>query len=95
MLVCCYCTAGMHPPLDKPHPSCQSVIDALRECHEGNPRMKFLGSCNAEKAALDACFKREKQERRAANRAVAKKSRARWEHKKAEIAARRDAEGGQ
>ena len=83
----------MHPPLDKPHPSRQSVIDALRMCHEGNPRMKFLGSCNTEKAALDACFKQEKQDRRAANRAAARQSRARWEQKKVEIAARRDAEG--
>ena len=80
----------MHPPLDKPHPSCQGVIDALRKCHEINPRMKFLGACNDEKAALDLCFRLEKQERRAANRAAAKRSRARWEQRKVEVAKSRD-----
>ena len=47
--------------------------------------MKFLGACNAEKAALDSCFKAEKQERRAANREAAKKSRERWEKRKMEF----------
>ena len=86
-------TSHMHPPLDKPHPSCQAVIEALRLCHEANPRMKFLGSCNDEKAALDQCFRDEKQARRRANREAAKRSRARWEKRKTEVAQRRQENG--
>lgn len=49
----------MHPPLDRPHPECQSVIDELRTCHETRPSWKFW-ACNEMKANLDACFKLEK-----------------------------------
>ncbi|CAM9277129.1 unnamed protein product [Choristocarpus tenellus] len=58
----------MHPPLRKPHPRCQSVIDTLVTCHEENPYGKFWGSCNDAKVALDKCFYDEKEERRRANR---------------------------
>jgi len=36
---------------------CQDVIKALEKCHEDNPKLKFLGACNDEKAALDKCFR--------------------------------------
>ena len=57
----------MHPPLGKPHPMCEHVVKALVECHEQNPYGKFIGSCNDAKAALDACFRAEKEARRRAN----------------------------
>ena len=46
---------------------CQHVIDALLECHESKPYGKFIGACNDQKAALDACFRAEKEERRRKN----------------------------
>uniref|UniRef100_A0A6V2BJG5 COX assembly mitochondrial protein n=1 Tax=Ditylum brightwellii TaxID=49249 RepID=A0A6V2BJG5_9STRA len=51
----------MHPPLDRPHPMCQDVINALRDCHDTTSKFKFWG-CNDAKAAVDKCFKEEKQE---------------------------------
>lgn len=66
----------MHPPLFKPHPLCQDQIKALVTCHEQNKVLKFLGVCNTPKAELDACFRREKQARRAINAQRATKSRA-------------------
>ena len=50
----------MHPPLDRPHPDCQDVIDALKACHEDSWK-KFTGGCNKAKFDLDKCFKAEKQ----------------------------------
>ncbi|GBG29975.1 COX assembly mitochondrial protein 2 [Hondaea fermentalgiana] len=73
----------MHPPLDRPHPYCQDVIDALRKCHEDNPYMKFLGSCNEPKAALDQCFRAEKEVMRKANAERARESRRRAEERMA------------
>mmetsp|Transcript_24525 Transcript_24525/g.36617 ORF Transcript_24525/g.36617 Transcript_24525/m.36617 type:complete len:105 (+) Transcript_24525:139-453(+) len=49
----------MHPPLDRPHPMCQSEIDALRTCHETTSKFKFWG-CNEIKFAMDRCLKEEK-----------------------------------
>ena len=57
----------MHPPLFRPHPNCEDIVKALVACHEENKWGKFLGSCNDVKAQLDACFKSEKEEKRAAN----------------------------
>jgi len=74
----------MHPPLSRPHPNCQEVIVALRLCHEENKIFKFFGVCNAQKTALDACFKQEKLDKRAANAAKARKNRARYEKKLAQ-----------
>jgi COX assembly mitochondrial protein 2 len=51
----------MHPPLDRPHPLCQAEIDALKECHASQSKLKFW-QCNDLKFALDKCFKAEKQE---------------------------------
>uniref|UniRef100_A0A7S3QIY3 COX assembly mitochondrial protein n=1 Tax=Chaetoceros debilis TaxID=122233 RepID=A0A7S3QIY3_9STRA len=51
----------MHPPLDRPHPMCQSQIDALRTCHATTSKLKFW-ACNEVKFQMDACFKEEKQE---------------------------------
>lgn len=50
----------MHPPLDRPHPDCESVILSLKECHS-NTWKKFTGSCNNAKLELDNCFKAEKK----------------------------------
>jgi COX assembly protein 2 len=49
----------MHPPLDRPHPDCEDVIQALRACHSNNWK-KYTGGCNTIKVALDQCFKFEK-----------------------------------
>jgi hypothetical protein len=57
----------MHPPLHRPHPSCQDVIDGLTLCHAANPSMKFFGWCNEAKADLDWCFREEKEMIRALN----------------------------
>ena len=53
-------TPIMHPPLDRPHPDCQDVIDALKSCHLDSWK-KYTGGCNAIKRALDNCFKLEKE----------------------------------
>ena len=50
----------MHPPLDRPHPDCQSEIKALRHCHATRPLWK-IWACNDIKLALDMCFRREKE----------------------------------
>ena len=61
-------TAGpMHPPLYRPHPKCAALVDALVECHDNNVYGKFWGACNDQKAAMDACFKAEKDEKRREN----------------------------
>jgi COX assembly mitochondrial protein 2 len=49
----------MHPPLDRPHPDCQDVIEALKVCHNDGFK-KYYGGCNNIKIALDACLKHEK-----------------------------------
>ena len=49
----------MHPPLDRPHPDCQSEIDNLRLCHATTSKLKFW-ACNEVKYALDRCLKEEK-----------------------------------
>lgn len=51
----------MHPPLDRPHPRCQDVIEALRSCHANNSKV-FFWRCNDAKASLDKCFREEKKE---------------------------------
>ena len=57
----------MHPPLFRPHPDCQKIIQLLVECHESNKFMKFFGSCNELKAELDECFAREKDVKKQEN----------------------------
>ena len=57
----------MHPPLFKPHPKCEDVVQRLLACHEEKPYGKFFGACNEPKLALDMCFREEKEERRRAN----------------------------
>ena len=59
--------APMHPPLYRPHPKCAALVDALVECHDNNVYGKFWGACNDQKAAMDACFKAEKDEKRREN----------------------------
>jgi COX assembly mitochondrial protein 2 len=50
----------MHPPLDRPHPDCQGVIEELNRCHAQNSKVLFW-RCNNAKAELDKCFKLEKE----------------------------------
>ena len=50
----------MHPPLDRPHPDCEDVIQSLRACHD-DAWQKYTGGCNDIKVALDVCFKAEKE----------------------------------
>ena len=52
-------TTPMHPPLDRPHPDCQSEINDLHHCHATTSKMKFWG-CNEVKYALDRCLREEK-----------------------------------
>lgn len=54
----------MHPPLNKPHPLCEQVVKNIKLCHAENPYAKFWGACNDTKAAMDACFRKEKEMRR-------------------------------
>lgn len=49
----------MHPPLDRPHPDCQDVIEAIKACHTDGFK-KYWGGCNTIKVALDECFRLEK-----------------------------------
>lgn len=50
----------MHPPLDRPHPDCQEVIQALQACHADTWK-KYTGGCNEIKVSLDQCLKYEKK----------------------------------
>lgn len=50
----------MHPPLDRPHPDCEGVVQALKACH-ADAWKKFTGGCNETKFELDRCFKVEKR----------------------------------
>lgn len=49
----------MHPPLDRPHPMCQTEINAFKACHVQNSKLKFW-ACNDVKNAMDKCLKKEK-----------------------------------
>ena len=49
----------MHPPLNRPHPMCQTEIEALKVCHETSSKFKFW-ACNEIKFAMDKCLKKEK-----------------------------------
>ena len=57
----------MHPPLDRPHPSCEEMVQALKNCHSDNVYAKFWGACNEPKALMDKCFREEKERARSAN----------------------------
>ena len=57
----------MHPPLYRPHPKCEDYVNALVTCHAEFPFSKFMGYCNDDKAAMDICFRKEKEEARFAN----------------------------
>ena len=54
------------PPPRQAAPNVRQMLSAPR-CHEQNLYGKFIGSCNDAKAALDACFRAEKEARRRAN----------------------------
>lgn len=75
----------MHPPLFRPHPRCQKIVDLLLQCHEENPYAKYWGACNDPKIALDKCLRQEKEDRRKANAEKARKSKAAVEARIAEM----------
>lgn len=52
----------MHPPLERPHPKCQEIIEALNLCHAQKYSKIIFWKCNETKYQLDKCFKEEKQE---------------------------------
>jgi COX assembly mitochondrial protein 2 len=62
----------MHPPLDRPHPDCSNFIESLNKCHSENEYAKFWGACNDAKAAMDICFREEKERVRRENNAKAR-----------------------
>lgn len=49
-------------------------IAALLRCHDENPVAKFVGVCGNAKAAMDKCFKKEKEKKRDENFRHAKAS---------------------
>ena len=69
----------MHPPLDRPHPDCKLLVDALKACHTINPYAKFWGECNDAKALMDRCFRDEKEKRRSENLRAAREFDAKFE----------------
>jgi COX assembly mitochondrial protein 2 len=50
----------MHPPLDRPHPDCEGIVQSLKACHSDSWK-KFTGGCNEIKVEMDHCFKLEKK----------------------------------
>ena len=73
----------MHPPLARPHPQCQDVIDAFMRCaDEQTFFQRIFGSCNDAKIALDNCFRAEKDAVRKENLRKARKFQARWNAKR-------------
>jgi COX assembly protein 2 len=50
----------MHPPLDRPHPDCEEIIQTLKACHLDYFK-KFTGGCNDFKVTMDKCLKKEKK----------------------------------
>ena len=80
----------MHPPLLRPHPQCQNVIDAFQRCAaEQTFFQRMLGSCNDAKIALDQCFRAEKEFTRKQNLAKARRLNEKWRKKKAELAGKK------
>lgn len=69
----------MHPPLYRPHPKCEEFVNALVNCHANFPFSKFMGYCNDDKAAMDICFREEKEETRHANMMKARSFDAKFE----------------
>ena len=75
----------MHPPLTlHRNPLCREQILALKLCHKSNRFSKYWGECNDVKAALDACFRKQKDYKRKINLAKAKEERKRLERRRGE-----------
>ena len=60
------------------------------ECHESNPWAKFFGECNDAKAALDKCFREEKEDRRRENLEKAREFEERWKEERERQAGKRN-----
>ncbi|GAA6016858.1 hypothetical protein JCM10207_003275 [Rhodosporidiobolus poonsookiae] len=66
----------MHPPLaDHQQTQCLAVIEALQQCHNQHPWLKFAGQCNDAKLALNQCLRQERIDRTTKNREAAKAKR--------------------
>jgi len=50
----------MHPPLDRPHPDCEDIVQSLKSCHDDGWK-KYVGACNDIKVKMDQCFREEKK----------------------------------
>ncbi|KAL7422766.1 hypothetical protein Q5752_002060 [Cryptotrichosporon argae] len=64
----------MHAPLDVPERqlACAELIAALNACHQKGLLRKFVGGCNDDKRALNACLRQERVERTTRNREESK-----------------------
>ena len=68
----------MHPPLTLDnHPICRERVLALKRCHGEYVLGKFIGACNEEKWALDACLKEQKLWKSRKNQELARASKER------------------
>ncbi|KAM0753724.1 UPF0287-domain-containing protein [Meredithblackwellia eburnea MCA 4105] len=67
----------MHPQLnaEHQHEGCVDLMRALKDCHSENSIMRYLGTCNDAKEALNRCFRQERLERTTKNRQDAKEKR--------------------
>ncbi|TNY20411.1 hypothetical protein DMC30DRAFT_416968 [Rhodotorula diobovata] len=76
----------MHPPLaEHQQTACIEVMNQLKACHDSYPWLKFVGMCNSEKGALNACLRKERLERTSKNAQLAKDKRKEIERRWKEI----------
>ncbi|KAJ7109172.1 hypothetical protein C8R44DRAFT_278221 [Mycena epipterygia] len=61
----------MHPQLSDRKLVCKEFMDALEQCHSSN-WARLVGSCNKQKDELNTCLRKERIERTAENREIAK-----------------------
>lgn len=57
------------PPLPFPYPTRAQAVEAYVACHADHPVAKFFNACGDMESSMNACFKEEKELRRAINRA--------------------------
>ncbi|KAK3678230.1 hypothetical protein LTR37_021500 [Vermiconidia calcicola] len=63
----------MHPHLHtKDNGGCEEIMNALEECHARGFLWKSMGMCTDVKTQVNKCLRRERLERTAHNREVAK-----------------------
>lgn len=64
------------------------------KCHEEHPYAKFWGECNDAKAAMDWCFKEEKEEKRRKNYEKTKQFNKNWRLKQGIVEPTKEDESG-